>query len=399
VLDRAEVFPELAQLLSCDLNTPESFLVNRLALSFASLQNYLSMQTSTEHQRVILAEDFPSAMAALLLDSRFGSSIVYDAHEMYVEAINLMNPGVTDEFLQLLRISEARVWEKVDVLATVSPGIADIMSEAAGNREVLVIPNFASITRVVTPSRRGPEESTRFAFFGGAAPHRNVDVLAANWPSGPGEATLSLYMPRSSWADEVAKEADSNPNVSVCPPVAPGELVSEMSQYDFGVIPYAYPFPYNHASPNKFGEYLAAGLPILAHPQEFTASLIMNYQLGHVCDFTDATKLHTAIRNTCRIDREPLRSRVQVAFRGELNWEAVVISLVDAVRNLILGSRLGSPPACLIPETSVSKLSRAHVFFDYVLDTSRPLLTRLYRSGFSSALLRLVPSRLLRRVA
>lgn len=400
-LAEPQVFPELAQLLLCkSLNASESFLLNRIALSYGALHSYLSLQQSSpECPMVILAEDFPSAVAALLIERTFDAHIVYDAHEMYVEAINLMNPGVTDTFLELLRSTEVKVWQSVDVLATVSPGIAKIMSEATENRDVVIVPNFASITRAISDPHQVTPDRPRFAFFGGAAPHRNVDVLAANWPTGPGEPTLSLYMPPSSWAQEVKSIACTNPNVTIHQPVAPCDLVTAMCQYDFGVIPYAYPFPYSHASPNKFGEYLAAGLPVLAHTQDFTTSLIHQYQLGLVCDFTSRSKLHAAIREIGDLDYYSVRSRVHAAFINHLNWECFAASFVDNVHQLIesdLDASRVIQPSLIAPNHISSPLK---YLADLFVDVMRPMLSHLYRMRLVQMMSRAVPISILRRIA
>lgn len=401
LLAEPRIFPELAQIvLSKALNTPEAYLLNRLALSYASLHCHLSsLILSHEDERVILAEDFPSAVAALLLKNTFGIRVLYDAHEMYVEAISLMNPGVTDTLLDLLRSTEVNVWQSVDVLATVSPGIAHIISEVAQNREVLVVPNFSSITRAIDGPLHVTSGRPRFAYFGGAAPHRNVDVLADNWPSGPDQPTLSLYMPSSPWAREVERIAAANPNLLICQPVAPGDLVATMSQYDFGVIPYAYPFPYSHASPNKFGEYLAAGLPILAHSQHFTSSLINQHQLGLVCDFTSPSELSAALQSMRHMNGPSFRTHILNTFRQQLNWENVVQPLITAVSGLSSSARAGFFYASPAWELKESRWPRHTLLTDYMIDSARPLITRLYRSRFTRFLTRCVPSRVLRRIA
>jgi len=58
------------------------------------------------------------------------------------------------------------------------------------------------------------------------------------------------------------------------------DAVETLKQYDVGIIPYQYEYPYNHCSPNKLGQYFAAGLAIYANHQHFVTSIIQESGAG-----------------------------------------------------------------------------------------------------------------------
>ena len=67
-------------------------------------------------------------------------------------------------------------------------------------------------------------------------------------------------------------------------PVSPLELLSELTQYDFGLIPLADSRQHHRhldsALPNKLYEYLAAGLPVIASDFQSLREFITQREVG-----------------------------------------------------------------------------------------------------------------------
>lgn len=374
----------------------EHFHLNQISLAYFGLNEFLNFN-KVDHPILIVAEDFYCALAATILAPNFNSSVCYDSHELFAEAIHLFGGDVSSEFMTILRDLEKYVWNKVDIMVSVSPGIGNFISQDTNGRKVLSIPNFSSLNSASLLAKSAPSRPLRFAYFGGAAPYRNVDKLAENWPKKKGGVTLHLFMPASPWADEVKKIARENSNIEIHPPVAPSDLIQQMSKYDLGMIPYGYPYPYDHASPNKFGEYLAAGLPMVVHPQSFTSHLIDEFQIGVNCDCTSADSLTSAINDLSLKRYMDLKENVNQTFTQSLNWESVVKDLLDEI--VLLKEKVPTNLDSTHQSKALSRKVRLTVISDLLFEKTRPLLKVLGQLVQRLHLRFLVPHRLVRRLS
>lgn len=380
------------------LNATESFLVNQFCIAYEGLRAFLN-RCELQQGLVVVAEDIQSALAALLLSRTYEISVFYDAHELYSEAISLFGAPVSVDVLTALQQTEKWVWEESRLVATVSEGLARYISSRSSTRDVLSIPNFSSLAFRQNGSGNSANSPLKYVYFGGVAPFRNVDSLVKCWPSDKQSPQLSLYLQPSKWANHVHRLARHNPNIHVLKPVAPSELIKEMSRYDIGIIPYSYPFPYSWASPNKFGEYVAAGLAILAHPQPFTSQLIDKFGLGLFCNLNDAQELQNCLSSLDSVWLETTRENVKNAFQYHLNWEKVVVPLSNAI-DLLLREEVQWPSqARLTPLPFSRSMKLGVVYLDFLIDGLRPLLAKFGSIIERSGLIRIIPQSWIRRLA
>jgi hypothetical protein len=118
------------------------------------------------------------------------------------------------------------------------------------------------------------------------------------------------------------KEVQKEISITFEEPVHESELISEMSKYQVGVIPYDYKYPYNHCSPNKLGQYIAAGLPVISNDQAFIADIVSEFKLGLVFNwnipssFKDAVEFLSVPINLSNFEFQTFK-----AFSDSLNWE------------------------------------------------------------------------------
>jgi glycosyltransferase involved in cell wall biosynthesis len=384
-------------LKNSSFNATEAFLMNQFCLAFESLSSFL---TSSEGQEIslVIAEDLQSAFAGVLLSKEFGLTVCYDAHELYADAINFFGAEVSEKFINTLRITEKEIWRRSNSIATVSSGLAQHISEHADNRTVLSVPNFSSLESQVLSTKHSESIRPKYVYFGGVAPYRNVDVLVENWPFTNGAPTLSLYMPVTEWSRKIELAAEQNQNILICNPVPASELIREMSLFDAGVIPYSYPPPYDWASPNKFGEYIAAGLPVVAHPQPFTSQLIHEYGLGAICDMTSASELHDTLEMLDSDRLAVLSQAVNKAFQSDLNWNCVSMPLIEEIEKLISVQQHFVRAARIRGGLERKNLRVLDVFIDITLELLRPLLKRIWKLSQRIGVSRLIPNQFFKRI-
>jgi len=395
----ADSVPAFRGLLRSERPSPTSaYLYNRLAIAFHGLNRYLESD-SAPHMRLVIAEDFEIALASVLLERRYQHDTCYDAHELHTVAIRLFGDCIDEAFVDALEEAEHYIWRQVSLLITVSPGLAEIMTAHRLQEDVVSVPNFVPKFR----SNFSPDEGhhpLRCIYAGGAAPYRNVQTLISVWPGNEEAPTLDLFVPPSQWRDEAEAAAKSNVKIRVNDPVPAEDLVALMSNFDIGILPYAYPHPYTFASPNKFGEYLAAGLAIVAHPQEFTQRLINHFQVGICADLTSVSGVASVLSEAQPEYVAACKRNARSAFEASLNWDDAFQAWLDRMQQVDRSTQ----SAMRIRQDGQTSRSTSHQMtlngmFDFFLDHLRPALIRLEKTLRRLRLTRWLPNRLVQRLS
>jgi hypothetical protein len=111
-------------------------------------------------------------------------------------------------------------------------------------------------------------------------------------------------------------------------------MIDTLSSYDIGILPYKYRYPYSHASPNKFGDYLAAGLPVLANNQEFVTEVVLSHEVGRVFDWSVDGSFESGVLGLAdRALLDSLQQNVLVHTSESLNWDNRVEEFWTAFNN------------------------------------------------------------------
>lgn len=224
---------------------------------------------------------------------------------------------------------ESFVCKKVDEVVTISPGIAELYLERHGVSP-FVLPNWVPLSSAdfAKESDQGP---TRFVYMGHAAPHRGLEELITQWTSDKSTATLDLFIPERPYTQDLRKLIERHskefPEVAIAlrDPVSESQMIHTLSGFDVGVIPYAHPYPYNHCSPNKLGQYLAAGLAVISNELPFVKQIINEAGCGDVFDwqipgsFKECVSMFVTDKHLFE-----LKKNARTAFLFEKNWEAVI---------------------------------------------------------------------------
>ncbi len=93
--------------------------------------------------------------------------------------------------------------------------------------------------------------------------------------------------------------------------------------------------------PNKFFEFLMAGVPVLASPLDDVADIIRAYDVGQVVSSLTPVDVGAAI-NAMLADRHTLdrmRSNALKATEQDLNWEKEQQQLVRLYHTILASSR------------------------------------------------------------
>jgi len=297
---------------------------------------------------------------------RCGSTMVlYDAHEVFVESYDMLDAVPLSGVERLYwKQAEREVVQTAFAAVTVSPGIAEFMRDYTG---VLpsVIPNYLplGVGRERKRTNSG-KEPVRFVFVGRADPFRGLEHLVSSWDVDPSQATLDLYItdsPRKSRLRSLSNEVARRHTGPVFrEPVDPADIPTMLEDYDVGVVPYEYPPPYSEASPNKFGEYVAAGLSVISNGDGFVSRQVLAHSIGTVFDWTTPGTFAASVEEMVgSVVSGRFRGRSATVFRESMNWEVASGSLMEEITQTLRSVSPKppcSPPKCLQVDARLSSV-------------------------------------------
>jgi glycosyltransferase involved in cell wall biosynthesis len=277
---------------------------------------------------VVHANDLDTLPAGFALARRAGALLVYDAHELYSE-FEEPAPRLARRLLLALEGALAR---RADAVVTVSDGVA---------RELQARLRLADLPLVVTnaPPRAeiGPigssEGPLRAVYQGGLGPGRGLDDLLAAAGATDVLLTIRIRMADPEALRQIVASRGLADRVRVLDPVPPAEVLEALGEFEVGVI---FDRPQSRNSdlslPNKFFEYLMAGLAVVAPHLETIGPLVEGEGLGATYAPDDPDGLCAALERLAR-DRSALgamRARARELALTRLNAEAAVEVLAQA---------------------------------------------------------------------
>ena len=309
------------------------YLKSRLARMLYSISHEA---LTTIRPSLVVANDLLGAILATVMWGKTECVIIYDAQEVFTDSYDLLGgPSFSHKERQAWIEIETKVCQRANLVVTISPGIAKLYESRHGVK-CAVLPNYVPVEQHISRTLVSEESPTKFVLLGRADPYRGLEQLVDSWDVPKTVATLDLIMPETEQRRKLenrssrVKRKHSGP--TFLPPVKPDEMVSVLRSYDVGILPYNYPYPYSHASPNKFGEYIAAGLVVLASNQPFVASQINQFGVGRVFDWNNEDEFLMGVYGLSRGDNlNVFKSNVDKAAMNFLNWEAAGKSVLQFI--------------------------------------------------------------------
>jgi len=291
---------------------------------------------------VLVANDLIPA-AACVLSGLSSNCSIYDAQEFFTSSYDVLGiRGLSDREKAVWDRRESVVAGKFSKRISISLEGCQIMKERTGFG-FEEIPNCIPMARVneahkvpskfeTAPTQRGP---VRYVFLGRAEPNRGLEQLIDAWNFSPEIATLSLFVPESAHKQKLlrrSRKQRKSTSVLFPSPIPNSQVISGLSTYDIGIVPYLYQGEYAYATPTKFGEYVAAGLPILvSNACKTVVRLVKTHAIGVATDFQDSRLIHQSVREmNVKIGSDVLAAKVS-EFRRQYVWERYFNEVFDSV--------------------------------------------------------------------
>jgi glycosyltransferase involved in cell wall biosynthesis len=275
-----------------------------------------------ERWNLIIANDWPALGAALKVARQQKAAVLYDTHEFATDEYN--QRGLWRFFYQpFLRIFESWGAGQANAVSCVSDGIADALQQVHGlaTRPVVIRNIPQSFPIEPTPAR----QETRVLYHGIVAPGRGLEACIAStllWPEGydltirgPGSA------PYLGQLRKLAAECGTGDRVTFAPPVAMTELVAAASLYDVGLFSLpGHSLQNRYVLPNKFFEYVCAGLSLCVSDLPEMRRLVIEHGLGELIPGDAPEDIAQAIGKLDRAMIERYRGNARAAAHV-LSWE------------------------------------------------------------------------------
>ncbi|QTR46415.1 glycosyltransferase family 4 protein [Thiothrix litoralis] len=264
-----------------------------------------------------------------------GKPFVFEVRDLWPELPREMGVIKNPIVLWLMGILEWLSYRSAHKLIGLSPGIVDGIARLGVKREnIAMIPNgcdlqiFADKSQTWRP--HGVSASDLMAVFTGTHGMANgldsvLDAAAILKQRGRNDIKLVLIgQGKLKPTLQARAQAEGLDNIVFHPPVDKQKLAGLMASTDVGLqILSNIPAFYYGTSPNKFFDYIAAGLPVLNNYPGWLANMITEYQCGFTVPpdnsetFADALENAAAQRDFLKIMGANARQLAETQFDRE----------------------------------------------------------------------------------
>jgi glycosyltransferase involved in cell wall biosynthesis len=303
------------------------YVVDHLAMQFSPAVHAFGTFIEQMHRKpdVIHCNDLDTLLVGVLAKKRFGSRLIYDAHEYYP----FCDPQGSWLDQKCFSVIEAVLIRHCDEVVTVNPRLAAAMARDYGLTKVYSVPNAEPwvekrITARASRMASLAGERRKFLFQGRFTHGRGIEEMVRAWAHVDGSrAALFLRGPDSPWREHAINLARELGLLEKCvhflDPVAEELLVAAAAEADVGLIPYL-PLALNDrlSCPNKLSQYMHAGLMVVANDLPYVRSVVEESGAGLIYSSDspqsfidvinliarDATLLRTSRDNAKRFARE-----------------------------------------------------------------------------------------------
>ena len=287
------------------------------------------------HPAIIHANDAMSLPIAISAAERTGAKVLFDAHEY--------TPGqgtsslkwrwmVTPFSIYLIR----RYAPRVDAMITVEKHIARRYGEEFGLK-MSVIRNTPAYQKL--PFRATHPARIRLIHHGRALRERRLELMIETIALADARFSLDfMLVPDASGAlDQLKRLAQQRApdRIHFRQPVAPDAIAQTINDYDIGL--FLLPpvnLNYTMALPNKFFEFIMAGLAVAIGPSPAMAALVRRYDLGVVAEDFAPETLARQLNALSAHDIDAMKKRSLAAAR-ELNAETEMAKLLAIYKRLL----------------------------------------------------------------
>lgn len=304
-------------------------------------QNYrelLRIADAIPHLRanLVIAHDFYTCPAGAALARKWGAPLVVDCHE-YARGQYMDDPAWVRDGRLFATAMQDDYLSRADAVTTVCDGIGDLL-----NKEQRLKRPALTIRSLPLPERqpfRVTGDRISVLYHGILSADRALDRAVESIRSwrpefhlvlrGDGDPEIVRDLRR------VAEENGVSDRLTIEPPVDFANIVSAANGADIGYfVQQDYSLQKRFALPNKFFEYVMAGLALCVSDLPEMAKLVTRYHCGRLVADADPRAIAEAINSLTREEIDRMK-RASLAAAAELNWAAEERKLLDLFAEIL----------------------------------------------------------------
>lgn len=268
-----------------------------------------------------------------------GARLIYDAHELETESASLVGRPRKKAILKILERVFIRFCDHTIVVGT---GIADWYRAAYAGVRVTAIHNYPRRRSAALGGRDDrlrrilniPPDKTVFIYQGVLEEDRGIPLLLETFSAGLVPDGVFVAMGYGTLEPAIRQTAEASPYVRFQPAVPPEQILAWTSGADFGLtlLP-AVCLSYRLSLPNKFFEYLQAGLPVIvANDLVEMKNLVREFDLGEITAL-DVASVAATLGSMSVDSRRRLATNIEAAA-DRFVWEAEALRLEALYRDV-----------------------------------------------------------------
>lgn len=269
---------------------------------------------------------------AVLLKRMRNCKLIYDPHELETERI-----GLSGLFQMFSKWTEKRLIRRADAVIVVSDSIHDWYRRTYGLDTVYTIKNIPQRTHPISSNIlkekfKIPLDHQLFIYQGLISEGRSIELYLQVFSKlttnkhlvvigfGPMEPLVRGFASRFS-------------NIHFHPPLSPSDILRYTCSADIGlsVIENSC-LSYYYSLPNKFFEYIVAGIPLIASDFPDMSAPIEQHNIGWTVKVSEDC-LYEKIQNLSSTDLEEKKNRIR-KVRSLFAWENQESTLVEVFGGL-----------------------------------------------------------------
>lgn len=271
--------------------------------------------------------------------------IVYDSHELFVER-NTLKPNRLSK--HLLRILEGYLIKRVDKVITVNESISCELSKRYSIEKPEIVMNVPPLSWSVFEEKdkllrnllKVKKDHILIIYTGSFTFNRGLEKIIESLTYLPNCHLVLLGYGSEKYKDALSilsKKIGVDNRFSFFGPVHSEHVIKYVSEADIGIVPIENScLSYYYCLPNKFFEYLLAGLPIAASNFPELTKIINKYNLGTTFDPANPFDIASSIQSILRDKKEieEIKKRTKVAAR-DYNWEIESVKLTSIYEKIL----------------------------------------------------------------
>ncbi len=261
--------------------------------------------------------------------------IVYDAHEFETER----KPNQKKIVKKFLTLFEKILIKYADKVITVSESIANEYTRRYRIEKPALVLNcpVQSVHKSKNIFREIfhlPERTKIFLYQGGLMKRRGIEKIIETFKVINDMNKVVVFMGYGPLAKEIRYDSAYLRNIFLHPPVSPELLLEYTASADYGLMFINNDtLSYYYCLPNKFFEYIMAGLPVIASDLYEIRKIIEKYHIGLVITENSACEIARTINELDKIDTDKMRDNVKKVSKI-YNWNNQEKTLINIYKGL-----------------------------------------------------------------